>query len=333
MYRRSLLAVVAGLSGCSGLGSTLGGGSDQSASDGGSGDGSTGTAESVDGPANATAAATPTATITPDGTPSPAELRRMDVDELLALAREQAGQAVEAYAGEDGSLTAVTAATDSFDPSPVIEALYGARAAYEAADRQGLSRDQERTIQLLRRFETAIRLAIDVQVHLGESHAELVRLVDVIEYVDPETTASVTERAASRRTRADEVISGLSQDQYIGSVDATDRLTRDEFVEKRRQFETETEVLGDLIDALDPVIEGVRLLSRARRKRQSGSPYAAATLSRDAETSFARGTTALDAVANDIPPSGRGFAEVSSKLVQVTADRRLEARQLHEGLS
>jgi hypothetical protein len=256
----------------------------------------------------------------------------MDVDELLALARDWAGRAVEAYVGEAGSLTAVTAASDSFDPSPVIEALYGARAAFEAADRQGLSDDQMRTIQLLRRFETALRLAIDVQVHLGEAHANLVRLVDAIEYVDAETTASLTERSASRQARAAETLSRLSQDQYTGSVGVTGQLTRDEFVEKRHQFETETEVLGDLIDALDPVIDGVRLLSRARGKRQSGSPYAAATLSRDAEASFAQGTAALDRVASDVPPPGRGFVGVSSRLVRITADRRLEARQLHEDL-
>lgn len=333
MYRRSLLVAVAGLSGCAGLGSTLGGGSDQTTPESGSGDDSADITESADGPANATATATSAAATTPDGTPSTAELQRMDVDELLAFARDRAGQAVEAYVGDGGSLTAVTAATDSFDPSPVIEALYGARAAYEAADRQGLSHDQEQTIQLLRRFETALRLAIDVQEHLGESHDDLVRLVDAIEYVDAETTASITERAASRQTRADETLARLSLDRYTGSVGVTDRLTRDEFVEKRLQFETETEVLGHLVDALDPVVDGVRLLSRARGKRQSGSPYAAATLSRDAEASFAQGTAALDEVANDAPPLGRGFVGVSSTLVRTTEDRRLEARRLHESLS
>lgn len=333
MYRRSLLAAVAGLSGCAGLGSTPGGGSDQSPPGGGSGDGSTGTAESADGPSNATAAATPAATTTPDGTPSPAELGRMDVDELLALAREQAGQAVEAYAGGSGSLTAVTAATDSFDPSAVIEALYGARAAYEAADRQGLSDDQERAIRLLRRFETVLRLAIDVQVHLGEAHASLVRLVDAIEYVDAETTASLVERTASRQTRAGEALSRLSQDRYADSVGVTDRLTRDEYTAKRRQFGTETEVLGDLVDALEPVVEGVRLLSQARGKRQSGSPYAAATLSRDAETSLSRGRVALDGVASSVPPSGHGFVAISSTLTRTVADQRLEARRFHEDLS
>jgi hypothetical protein len=330
MHRRALLVAVAGLSGCTGL-VPLGGGT-------GSAGQSSGAASDADDPEASGGSQEGTATATPagtpsDGTPSAAALRRMDVPDLLDRAREQTDLAVDAYAGDGGSLTAVTAATDSFDPTPAIEHLYNAQAAYEAANRQGISAEQEQTIQRLRRVKTLLRLAIDAQSLLVQAHVDLEEFVDAVEYVDAESVGSIRDRVASRQERATAVVSELSQKQYAQSVGVVDRLSRAEYDDKRLQLETEAQVLDRLFGALEGVIEGVRLLSQARGKRRSGAPYAAARLARDAETAFVRGRASLDSVAGSIPPQGRGFAAVAAALVTAADDRRVDARELYEGVA
>lgn len=335
MYRRALLVTLAGLSGCTGLvplgggpepGSTGGsGGSDGSGNGEGSGEGEAAAGEGTTTP--------DTAGTTTDDPPSAAELRRMDVDELLGRARDRIDRAVDAYAGNEKPLTAVSAATDSFDPAPAIEQLYRAQAAYEEADRQGIGAEQEQTIQRLRRVNTLLRSAIDVQVLLVEAHADLEAFVTAVEYVDPESAGSISDRIASRRRRASDTVSELSQSRYAQAVGVVERLSRDGYDDKRRQFAAETEVLGGLIDASGKVIEGVTLLSRARAKRRSGSPYAAAELARDAGTAFQRGATALDDVAATVPPDGRGFSDVAAALVTTAEARRHDARELYEGIA
>ena len=332
MYRRALLVSLAGLSGCTGL-VPLGGGPEPgpTGGSGGSGDGD----ESGGGEATAgegTATSGPAGTTT-EGPPSAAELRRMDVDELLGRARDRIDRAVDAYAGEGKPLTAVSAASGSFDPVPAIEHLYRAQAAYEAADRQGIGAEREQTIQRLRRVNALLRSAIDVQVLLVEAHLDLEAFVGAVEHVDPESVGSIRDRIASRRRRASDGVSELSQSRYAQAVGVVDRLSRDGYDDKRRQFAAETEVLGRLIDASGKVIEGVRLLSRARAKRRSGSPYAAAELARDAGTAFQRGATALDDVAATVPPGGRGFSDVAAALVTTAEARRRDARELYEGIA
>jgi hypothetical protein len=333
MYRRALLLSLAGLSGCAGL-VPLGGGPEPgpaggSDSSGGSGDGDESGGEAA---AEGTATSGPAGTTT-EGPPSAAELRRMDVDELLGRARDRIDRAVDAYAGEGKPLTAVSAASDSFDPVPAIEHLYRAQAAYEEADRQGIGAEREQTIQRLRRVNTLLRTAIDVQVLVVEAHADLEAFVTAVEYVDPESAGSIRDRIASRRRQASDGVSELSQSRYAQAIGVVDRLSRDGYDDKRRQFAAETETLGRLIDASGKVIEGVRLLSRARAKRRSGSPYAAAELARDAGTAFQRGATALDDVVATVRPGGRGFSDVAAALVTTAEARRRDARELYEGIA
>jgi hypothetical protein len=330
MHRRALLVAVAGLSGCTGL-VPLGGGAGSTGQAGGSA-GETGDSGNAGGSQEGTATATPAGTPS-DGTPSADALRRMDVPALLDRARDQTDRAVDAYAGDGGSLTAVTAATTTFDPTPAIEHLYNAQAAYEAANRQGISAEQEQTIQRLRRVKTLLRLAIDAQSLLVQAHIDLEEFVDAVEYVDAESVGSISDRVATRSERATAVVSELSQRRYAQSVGVVDRLSRAEYDDKRLQLETEAEVLDRLFDALGGVIEGVRLLSQARRKRRSGAPYAAARLARDAESRFVRGRTSLDSVAGSIPPQGQGFAAVAAALVAAADDRRVEAREFYEGIA
>jgi hypothetical protein len=326
MYRRAVLVTLAGLSGCAGL-SPLGGGSDEASSDPGGTGGETPAGEPTGTPAGGAAGTpgTPTAT----GTPSTAELNRMDVAQLLDLARSLAGQAVTAYVGGDGSLTDVSASTDTFDPSPVTELLYRAKAAYEAADRQGISAEQEETIQRLRRFEGFVRLAVDAQVLLVGAHTDLEDLVAATDNVEPETAASIPGRVDRRQARTSRAVSELSRTKYARSVGVVDRLSRAEYDDKRLQFETEAEVLGQMVDAVDGVVEGVGLLSRARGRRQSGAPYAAAELARDAEAAFVSGTNAIEEVLGGVSPQGRGFSGVGNDLLSAAEDRRSEARALH----
>ncbi|WP_380676850.1 hypothetical protein [Salinigranum sp. GCM10025319] len=335
MYRRALLVSLAGLSGCTGLvplgggpepGSTGGsGGSDGSGNGGESGDGEGTTGEG-------TATSDPGGTTT-DSPPSAAELGRMDVDELLGRARDRIDRAIDAYAGEGNPLTAVSAASDSFDPVPVIEHLYRAQAAYEAADRQGIGTEREQTIKRLRRVNALLRSAIDVQVLLVDAHADLEAFVIAVEYVDSESVESIRDRITSRRRRANDGVSELSQSRYAQAVGAVDRLSRGGYDDKRRQFAAETEVIGRLIDASGKVIEGVTLLSRARAKRRSGSPYAAAELARDAGTAFQRGAAALDNVAATVPSDGRAFSDVAAALVTTAEARRRDAQELYEGIA
>lgn len=327
MYRRAVLVAFAGLSGCTGI-VPFGGGSEDTSSGPGA-DGAGGPGQRTAGTPGGSAAGESTGTPTTTGTPSEAELGRMDVAELLDLARALSGQAVTAYVGSDRPLTAVSASADSFDPSPVTERLYRAKAAYEAADRQGISAEQQETIRRLRRFERLLRLAVDAQVLLIGAHTDLEEFVVATDNVEPETAVSIRGRVDRRQARAGQVVSELSGTTYARSVGVVDRLSRAEYDDKRLQLETETEVLGQLVDALDEVIEGVRLLSRARGRRQSGAPYTAAELGRDAEDAFVRGTTALKSVLGGISPQGRGFSAVGNDLLSATEDRRSEARALH----
>lgn len=253
----------------------------------------------------------------------------MDVAELLDLAKALSGKAVTAYVGGDGPLTAVSASADAFDPSPVTELLYRAKAAYEAADRQGISADQEETIQRLRQFERLLRLAVDAQVLLVGAHTDLEELVVATDNVEPETAGSIRGRIDRRQVRAGQVVSELSRTKYAQSVGVVDRLSRTEYDDKRLQLETEVEVLGQLVDALEGVVEGITLLARARGRRQSGAPYAAAELGQDAEAAFVRGTNALEDVLGGVSPQGRGFSVVGNDLLSAAEDRRSEARALH----
>jgi hypothetical protein len=330
MYRRALLVSLAGLSGCMGLVSNpLGGGTDSAAERSGSEGGEPDAQPREDDETPGTPGTeTPTGS-SAGGTPSPAELRRMSVDELIHLGREGLDRAIDAYAGAGESLTAVTAATDGFDPTPVIEHLYGVRAAAEAANRQGVTAEQRRTIGHLRRVEGLLRIAIDVQVLLVEVHADLGELAGAVEHVDPETVASVVDRIATRRRRANEGVSDLSQARYAQSVTVVDRLSRAEYDDKRRQFTAELDAVRDVVEAMGGVIDGVELLSRARGKLRSGSPYAAAALAKDAEAAFRRGTTALEGAVDGLPRRGRGFAAAVTALLTVAEERRLEARELH----
>jgi hypothetical protein len=320
MYRRSLLVAVAGLSGCTGVVPGVGGGSDD-------GDASTGQGAADDVPTVATS--TGTATPTPDGLPSAEDLRGRDVADLLALARDETDRAIEAYVGDGTSLSSVTAASDAFEASPVIERLYRARAAYEAANRQGISADQEETIVRLRQVGAFLRLAIDAQVLLVEAHTDLEELAAAVEYVEPGTATSIRDRVRSRHERTLDIVSELSQPKYEGAVGVVGRLSREEYDAKRLQFSAEGRVLGKLAGALGGVLDGLRLLSQARGKRRSGAPYTAAELARDAESAFAKGGRELDAVAGEIPAAGRGFAGVTGELVDRTEAARAAAGALH----
>jgi hypothetical protein len=328
MHRRALLVAVAGLSGCTSL---VGGGSDAPGESGGSGtDDATGDDDAGDGtPTPGTATPSPTPT---EETPSAAELRRMSVSDLLALARSELAAAVAAYADAGGgdALTAVTAATEGFDAGVVVDHLYGAQRAYEAADRQGLAADQETEISRLGRVQTLLRLSIDTQVLLIEAHDDLEGVVTAVRYLDPETASSLADRAGTRRGRAADAVSELSTTRYEQSVRAVDGLSPEGYVDKRDQFRAETEVLDELREALSSVVEGVRLFARAKGRRTSGAPYAAASLGQDAESAFAAGAADLDAVAAGIPPDGRGFDGVAASLLAVTEEQRAAARAFHE---
>jgi hypothetical protein len=327
MYRRALLATVCGLAGCTGavpnpFGGDGGSGGGSRTSGGGgstSGDGATATETAT--------RATPTdAPVTATATPSADDLQRMSVSDLLVTARDNVTAAVTAYAGDGDALTDVTARSSSFDPAPVATHLFYARRAYEAADRQGISAEQEATIQALRRIETAIRLLIDAQVLLVEAHDDLEAAVTAIEFADAETVSSLTNRVANRQERATESAAALSRSQYETAVGSVGVLSRTAFVEKRRQLVTEASVLGDVTEAFLPVLAGVRQFARAQGARSSGAPYTAATLSRSAAADLGRGAATLKAAADSIPVRGRSFRPIATELLSVTVEKRDEAR-------
>jgi hypothetical protein len=334
MHRRAVLVAIAGLSGCTGLvGNPLGrGGASTSGSEGssgGSGGDATGTASPEPTPAETTEAAH---TDVETSTPSAAELRRMSVSDLLVLSRENLSRALETYADAGGgdTLTAVTAATDTFDPEPVVDFLYRARRAYEAAERQGLPAAQQDEIARLGRSEEFLRLAIDAQDLLIEAHNDLEGVVRAIEFVDPETARSLRERARTRHERARAAVAELSNTRYEQSAGTVDALSRDAYRAKRDQLRAETVVLADVSASLPSVVEGVSLFSRAQGRRQSGAPYAAAELGSDAEDAFTAGLTALRNSASRIRPQARGFNGVVSALLTATTDARTAARAFHE---
>lgn len=330
MHRRALLVAVAGLSGCTGIVSnpfaddpeparepSIGG--DDSTDAGGADD------------ETATVTATP-AEPTPAETPSAADLRGLSVTELLSRAREQIDAAVSAYAGDGDPLTAVSARSDTFDPAPVVGHLYRARQAYEAANRQGISAEQEATIRQLRRIDGAIRLLIDGQVLLIETHGDLEEIATAIRLVEPETTTSLTNRVSSRQQRIKETGSELTSPRYAQSMGAVESLSKAAFVAKRQQLAAETAVVDGIDDAFPSVLEGVRLFAQAQRKRSSGAPYAAASLSRDAAVVLNRGVNDLSAAAASITPRSQGFTSVTNELVSVTRTQRDAARAFADSI-
>ncbi|AUV81666.1 hypothetical protein C2R22_08365 [Salinigranum rubrum] len=337
MHRRAFLVAVAGLSGCTGLvGNPLGGASEPTGGSEGSGGSTSGGGSSEtpvpesEGSSDAESAGTPAG----EPTPTAGELRRMSVPDLLALSREQLSRAVEAYSGtgRDGSLTDVTAATDTFDPDPVVDHLYRARRAYEAADRQGLSAEIEDEISQLGRVEEFLRLSIDAQVLLIEAHNDLEGVVTAIEFVDPESARSLTDRAGTRQERTEGTVSDLSNVRYERSVTVVDALSSEAYLAKRDQLRAEADVLADVDEGLSSVVEGVRLFARARGRRQSGSPYVAAELGRDAETAFSRGAKALRDVGSRIPARAQGFGGVVAALRTAADDKRDEARAFYRDI-
>jgi hypothetical protein len=329
MYRRALLVALGGLSGCTGaIPNPLGGDAD-----------STGSDPAGDGPSAAAGTDTPTTTATATAsdptataTPSTAELRRLPVADLLVIGRERIDAAVRAYGGDEGSLTAVTARSDSFDPEPVVTNLYHARRAYEAANRPGVTAEQEATIQQLRRLDAAVRLLIDVQVLLVDAHTDLEEMAAAVELVDPETATSLAKRVGSRQDRTATRVAALSTRQYELSVAAIDELSRPTFVEKQQQLAAETSALGAIDEALPSVVTGVSLLARAQGKRTSGSPYTAATLARDAATDLGRGAADLRAAADRIHRRGRGLLPVARELVSVTQATQEVAETLTDSI-
>jgi hypothetical protein len=336
MHRRALLVAVAGLSGCTGLvGNPLGGGSGSGGSDDSGGATSGGSAETAV-PESGTPGQDGGSADAPSGaeTPTDAELRRMSVPDLLALSREQLSRAVEVYvdAGRGGSLTGVTAATDTFAPAAIVDYLYRARRAYEAADRQGLPAEAEEEIARLGRVEEFLRLSIDAQVLLIEAHDDLEGVVTAIDFVDPESARSLADRANARQARAEGTVTDLSNVRYERSVTVVDALSRDAYLAKRDQFDAEVDVLADVVEALAMVVEGVRLFARARGRQQSGAPYAAADLGRDAETAFSRGEKALRDAGGRIPSRARGFSGVVAALRTAADDKRVEVRAFYRDI-
>lgn len=332
MHRRALLVTLAGLSGCTSLvGNPLGGGSGSDGS-GGSGTGPSETASDDSGGTDTDSERTNTPA--EEQMPSPAALDRMSVSDLLALSREHLSRAVETYAdaGRNDSLTGVTAATDTFEPDAIVEQLYGARRAYEAADRQGLSADVQTEIARLARAESFLRLSIDAQVLLVEAHDDLEEIATAIQFVDPETARSLTDRVGARQERTKQTIAELSNDRYERAVSVVDPLSREEYLAKRDQFTAERNVLADVHGGLSKVVEGVALFARARGRRQSGAPYAAADLSREAESAFADGGKSLRDVGGRIPRQAQGFTGVVATLRTATEDRRLEAQAFYRDI-
>jgi hypothetical protein len=336
MHRRALLVAVAGLSGCTGLvGNPLGGGSGSGGPDDSGGSTSGGSTETAV-PESDSSGPDGESADTPSGeeTPTDAELRRMSVPDLLALSRDQLSRAVEIYvdAGRGGSLTGVTAATDTFAPDAIVDHLYRARRAYEAADRQGLPAETEEEIARLDRVEEFLRLSIDAQVLLIEAHDDLEGVVTAIDFVDPESARSLADRANARQARAEGTVTDLSNVRYERSVTVVDALSREAYLAKRDQFDAEVDVLADVVEALAMVVEGVRLFARARGRQQSGAPYAAADLGRDAETAFSRGEKALRDAGGRIPSRARGFSGVVAALRTAADDKRVEVRAFYRDI-
>lgn len=328
MYRRTLVISLGGLAGCTGAFDAFrgDGGSSRELSDDerGSDDGST----EPESTATADSAGESTADTTV--VPPPEQLARMSVDELLSIAREQASLAVDAYAGEGRPLTAVRASSDGFEPPAIIEHLYGSRQAFEAADRQGISSTQDATIQRLRTFETLFRLLIDLQVAFIEVHDALVGLQTATEQVSPQSASSLETRITTRRDDVQSSLSNLSVPQYERAVGVTDRLTQTEYQDKQGQFRAELRVLNDLADVLPLVVEGLRLFSKARARRDAGAPYVAADLAREAESSLARATNGLSTVVANAPPAGQSYVPVLNDLIEVTRTTRVAARDYAE---
>jgi hypothetical protein len=195
-----------------------------------------------------------------------------------------------------------------------------------------LSAEDKNEIARLGRVEEFLRLSIDAQVLLIEAHNDLEGVVTAIEFVDPESARSLTDRASTRQVRAEGVVSDLSNVRYEQSVTVVDVLSRDRYLAKRDQLRAEADVLGDVDEALSSVVEGVRLFARARGRRQSGAPYVAAELGRDAETAFSRGAKALRDVGSRIPARAQGFGGVVAALRTATDDRRVEARTFYRDI-
>lgn len=336
MHRRALLVTLAGLSGCTSLvGNPLGGGSDSTSGSDDSGDsGGSGTDAPPEQRGTDTASEQTSNAPTETQTPSATALDRMSVSDLLALSREQLSRAVETYtdAGRTDSLTGVTAATERFDPDAVVEQLYAARRAYEAADRQGLPADVQTEINRLAHAASFLRLSIDAQVLLIEAHDDLEEIATAIQFVDPETARSLTDRVGGRQERTKRTIAELSNDRYERAVTVVDSLSRAEYLAKRDQFTAERNVLEDVYEALPKVVEGVALFAQARGRRQSGAPYAAADLSREAESAFTSGSRALRDVGSRIPRHAQGFDGVVATLRTGAEDGRVEARAFYRDI-
>lgn len=333
MHRRALLVAVAGLSGCTGLLNSIRGGGGSGGGNSGGGGGATPTPEADGGTPTATPTPAPTEEPLLGQSPSDAELSRMGVDELIALARDRTEQAVVEYTGEGQSLSAVSAASSSFDPSPVITHLYEARRAYEAANRQGISTANQTTINRLRRADELLRKLIDAQVLHIEAHSDLEQLAAAIERVDSETAGSLWARVGDRQEEAQSVISLLSEPRYERSLTVVEQLSETEYSNKRVQMNAESTTLARLVAALTKVLEGVRTLARAKGRKETGAPYAAAELAREAETVLRRGRNELDSVDASIGERSRGFSDVSRALLASTGAAIRDARELYEGIA
>lgn len=332
MYRRAFLVAVGGLSGCTGAVPNPFGGDDSQAGDGPSG-GDSGPSSGGGGTPTGTASPTTTAAEpTATATPSETDLQRMRVPELFGIARRQFTAAVDAYAGDGGSLVDVSARSDSFDPTPAIDHLHSARRAYEAANRPGISAEQQATIQQLRRLDATVRLLIDAQVLLTEAHTDLEEIAAAIEFVDPESISSLTKRVDARQERAARSVAELSSVRYETAVTAIDAVTKAEFTAKRTQLSVETSVLGDVTEALPNVLDGVELFAQAQGSKASGSPYTAARLSRDASSVLGQGVNDLRSAAGGITPPGRGLMPITTELVSVTRTARDAAQAFADAI-
>lgn len=327
MYRRALLLSLAGLSGCTGLVSNSPGGGETA---GTSAPTNTPSANANGGDGTATPVES---TPFDDGLPIE-ELRRMSTEELLSLAAEEVALALEAYEGEgaDRTLRSINAASDSFDPSPVVNRLYRARRAYEEADRQGITAEQEAAIGQFRRLGTALRFFVDAQVYLIEAHDDLEQVALAIRYVDPDTAVSLTNRARDRQASAAGVEANLGLARYETSTSVVESLSREAYTRKRTQLGREIDVLGELTQGLTKVVEGVTFLSRARGAQRSGSPYAAADFGNDAFVAFDRGLRALRNVGASITTDSQGFAGLTTSLVTATSEVQAEAKALAESV-
>ena len=284
-----------------------------------------------------TPTASPTETAEPTETPTATETETPELSEreeraaqALDRAISELSQAVSTYVGNAGdSLVDVSAATENFSRTAVLNDLSDADDDIEDARRLVSSRQEPRleAVETARRF---LRLCLDTQPRLIAAYGEAERARDAVESQRETEVEGATADLRDERQDAEAGFDSIESETDAERVSVVPAIPAGDYEAKVAQFGAEVDGFGSLADffaRFRPAIvdlNDAERFDRAERERRAREDGQAAA---DAFDALA---TDLRTFANDLTEAGVALRPLAADLADIAEMKAEDARELVE---